>query len=505
MEPMDGHRPPATPEEVRRLEMRLRLEIGLTNMLGIAVLALAVFLFDPPTNAPVPGIPWPVAFLVVIPVYGLGIYASRRLRRPLLRWLSTGRAGEPAPPELRRLLVVHPSLQAAVLLVFWVTMAVALGAARATRAPEARLEAFVATSVGVLIAGIIVSTLSFLADQRILGPWYPRFFAGNDPTRFALPATRVRRRLLMAFVLGAATPMVLIGLAVSDRLRDPEGLGTLEGIVWFLVAVGIAAGLFLTLSVRQSIVRPLELIRKAAEAVRAGDLAASVPVESADELGELSVAFNAMVEGLAERRRIEDLFGRQVGPAVVEKLLSEGFALGGERRTASVLFLDLAGFTRLTQERSPEEVVETLNRVFAVVIREVDARHGFVNKFMGDAVLAIFGAPFDDPDHARHVVEAARAIATGLDAEGVGFGIGVSTGNVVAGNVGAAQRFEYTVVGDAVNEAERLQELTRRRGVPVLVSGSTVVALGGRDGVVPAGEEQLRGRSAPTEIYTLGA
>ncbi len=174
-----------------------------------------------------------------------------------------------------------------------------------------------------------------------------------------------------------------------------------------------------------------------------------------------------------------------------------------ERRTASVLFLDLAGFTRLAEDLPPESVVDVLNRMFEIVISEVDSRQGLVNKFMGDAVLAVFGAPLDEPDHARHAVDAARAIAVGLTAEGVQFGIGISTGNVVAGNVGAARRFEYTVVGDAVNEAARLQELTRDRVETVLVSGRTVEALGRRDGLTPLGTVELRGRSTPTTLYGM--
>lgn len=496
---------PATEAEVRHLVKRLRLEVGVTNLAGGAVLVVGSVLFDPPAPQDTGDIAGGLfALLVVVVVWLAGLWGSHRLVAPLAAWLRDGEAGVPAPPSVQRRVLAHPGLQALMLLALWATAAFSLAVIDALVDVEDRTREFVRTLAGIGVAGVVVSTLSFLADQRILGPWYSRFFAGEDPTRLDVPSTRVRRRLLVMFLLGTAVPLAIIGGVVSERMNTAGGVGQLEAIVWFLVIVSLAASLYLTLAIRQSIIRPLELIQTAADRVRLGDLSVAVPVESADEFGELAMAFNAMVDGLRERQRVEDLFGRNVGPAVAERLLaSKGVTMGGERRIASVLFLDLAGFTGFTEERRPEEVVELLNRVFSVAVTEVDQRGGFVNKFMGDAALAIFGAPLDDPNHAMHAVDAARAIRSHLEALGVPFGIGVSTGRVLAGNVGAAERFEYTVIGDAVNEAERLQELTRAHDVSVLVSGATATALGGRDGLMRIGQEQLRGRSTPTELYAL--
>lgn len=503
METMQVPDRPATDAEVGQLMARLHVQVGVTNGLGVAVLALSLQLFDPPAAEQIdPGdAVW--ALGLVVPLYGLGEWGSVRLIGPLLRWLRQGSAGEPAPRDVQRRLLALPALRAVMLLGLWLAGAGGLATAHVALGPEEPVRAFVATFVGVAIAGVTVSTLSFLIDQRLLAPWYGRFLAGDDPTRLGVVSSKVRRRLLITSVLGGLVPMLFIGGAVSERLDDPGGVGQLEAIVWFLIAVGVGVGSLLALLIRDSIVRPLEHIRRAAERVRAGDLSVAVPVESADELGELSVAFNAMVEGLRERRQLEDMFGRHVGAAVAERALREGIVLGGERRTVTVLLIDLTGFTELAERNDAEAVVDTLNRVFAVVVREVTDRGGLVNKFMGDAVLAVFGAPLGDPDHADHAVDAARAIAASLAREGVGFGIGVSTGPVVAGNVGAEQRFEYTVVGDAVNEAARLQELTRERGVSVLMSGRTAAALGAPDGLVTLDPAQLRGRTEPTDVYGL--
>lgn len=485
---------------------RLRAEVGLTNALGGAVLLLGGILFEPPARVETTrfaGAIW--GLIIVIPAWLTGVFFSHRLTRPLEQWLREGQAGEPAPDRVLRLLVAHPAMQATILLSLWLTTALGLAIADVVIEAEQPLREFLTTLGGVSVAGIVVSTLSFLTDQRILGPWYERFFAGRDPIELHLPSTRVRRRLLVVFVLGTAVPILLIAGVVSERLSDPTGMGDLEGIVWFLAAVGALTGLYLTLSVRHTITRPLEAMRWAAERVGEGDLSVSVPVESTDEFGELATAFNAMVDGLRQRQRVEDLLGRQVGAAVAGKIIEEGVSFAVERRVASVLFLDVQGFTGMAEELPPEEVVSMLNHVFQVAVREVNRNQGLVNKFLGDAVLAVFGAPLDDPHHAAHALTSARAIAADLKTRGIHFGIGISTGSLVAGNVGSARRFEYTVVGDAVNEAARLQELTRERDADVLVSGRTVDALGpgGPDGLVPLGEATLRGRTHPTALYAL--
>ena len=182
--------------------------------------------------------------------------------------------------------------------------------------------------------------------------------------------------------------------------------------------------------------------------------------------------------------------------------------MGGEVRGVTALFMDLASFTRLAEERPPEEVADLLNTVFSVVVHAVDRHEGLVNKFQGDAALAVFGAPSDDPDHAVHALQAAEEIAARLEPMDIDFGVGISTGDVFAGNVGSESRFEYTVIGNPVNEAARLQELTRERGRRVLLSGRTAEAvrdIGGRQRafLVPLDPVVLRGKTEETELFSL--
>jgi adenylate cyclase len=183
-----------------------------------------------------------------------------------------------------------------------------------------------------------------------------------------------------------------------------------------------------------------------------------------------------MAEGLAERERIRDLFGRQVGEDVAAAALSSGVRLGGEEREIGALFIDLVGSTSMALAMPPTEVVRLLNRFFRVVVDVIEQEGGLVNKFEGDAALCVFGAPVASDDPAGASLRAARALSTRLDREvpEVGFGIGVSAGTAVAGNVGSEQRFEYTVIGDPVNEAARLSDLAKERDVNVLASDAAL-------------------------------
>jgi adenylate cyclase len=209
-----------------------------------------------------------------------------------------------------------------------------------------------------------------------------------------------------------------------------------------------------------------------------------VVVFDGTELGELQRGFNTMVDGLRERERVRDLFGRHVGREVAAAAEQQQLPrLGGEERHVAVLFIDIVGSTKLVTSRPPIEVVELLNRFFAVIVEEVDRNRGLVNKFEGDAALAVFGAPvaLDSPE--TDVLCATRTIARRLRLEvpECPARIGVASGEVVAGNVGARERFEYTVIGEPVNEAARLAELARSEPSRALASAATIAAASERE------------------------
>jgi len=246
--------------------------------------------------------------------------------------------------------------------------------------------------------------------------------------------------------------------------------------VWILAIIALLVGFILMWIVSWLTATPVRVVRAALNHVEQGDLDCNVVVFDGTELGELQRGFNSMVEGLKERERVRDLFGRHVGREVAAAAEQQRPKLGGEERQVAVIFVDIIGSTQLVTARPATEVVDLLNRFFAVIVEEVDRHHGFVNKFEGDAALAVFGAPnhLDRPED--EALAASRAIARRIRDEvpECEAGIGVASGVAVAGNVGAKERFEYTVIGEPVNEAARLCELAKSTPTHLLASSETV-------------------------------
>jgi adenylate cyclase len=252
------------------------------------------------------------------------------------------------------------------------------------------------------------------------------------------------------------------------------------------------------------VAEPIGDLRRAVARVDAGDLDVSVQVYDGSEIGRLQVGFNEMVDGLRERATLRDLFGRQVGADVAEQALRQGVSLGGERREVGVLFVDVIGSTGFAVSHEPEDVVRRLNDFFAVVIATVDAYGGTVNKFAGDGALCLFGAPTDLADPATSALAAARDLAARLvESIDLRAAVGVSYGSVVAGNVGSESRYEYTVIGDAANEAARLSDLAKETDGLLFAAGAALEAASTdeRSRWRQTGERVVRGRDTPTRLH----
>jgi adenylate cyclase len=306
-------------------------------------------------------------------------------------------------------------------------------------------------------------------------------------------------RLLLTWSLAVAVPLLGALVLLLDSTEQVS-----RGGVGVLVAVALVVGAQSTSLLGRTLGQPLRQMREVVERVGSGDLDTEVVVDDAGEIGLLQSGLNDMLAGLRERDRISDLFGRHVGPAVAQEALRTGVQLGGERRHAVALFVDVTGSTALAERLPPEELVALLNRFFSVVVDAVESEGGLVNKFEGDAALCVFGAPvrLEDPESAA--VRAARSIRDAVRAAGeLQVGIGVASGDVVAGQVGARSRLEYTVIGDAVNEAARLTELAKATPSGLLASDATIGAATGdeRERWSEYGERVLRGRTTPTSLW----
>jgi adenylate cyclase len=310
-----------------------------------------------------------------------------------------------------------------------------------------------------------------------------------DDFEIDAPCLPLRWRLLaVAPAINIITGVVVAGLSS----RGHPTLNDL-GVSWAIaVVVSFTISLELVILVARSLMSSLGDLQRATERVRAGDLGARVPVVATDETGRLAQSFNLMVEGLDERDRLRAAFGAYVDPGVAERVLREGANLAGEEIEVSVMFLDVRDFTAFAEHSAPTEVVALLNDLWAVVVPALLRHGGHANKFIGDGLLAVFGAPEHLPDHAERAVAAALEIAELVRndfGEQIKIGIGVNSGAVVAGTVGGGGRVEFTVIGDAVNTAARVEAATRETGDDILITDAT------RD-LLPDGRFELQRRSS---------
>jgi adenylate cyclase len=226
---------------------------------------------------------------------------------------------------------------------------------------------------------------------------------------------------------------------------------------------------------------------------------------------QLRRQFETSIAAATARDRVTDLFGQHVSTQVVERLLTEGTGTISETRRVAVMFVDFRSFTAAAQSRSPQEVVDRLDGAFAVLVDIVDRHEGIVNKFLGDGFLALFGAPIDDPKAAHNAVVAAREMLTAMARDNeantwaLRIGVGIHAGEVVAGNIGSPRRKEYTVIGDTVNLASRIEALNKEFGSQILISAAVHDALGDdcKD-AVSLGDVAIRGYEQPMAVWRLG-
>jgi class 3 adenylate cyclase len=308
----------------------------------------------------------------------------------------------------------------------------------------------------------------------------------------------------------------LIGLVTLKvtRLSLARALGGARHQIWRLA--WLAAGLNLvgaTLLVGW-MMRPIPRLAEAAAAIGVGDYDARVVHKTRDELGLLASAFNVMAAGLAEREKMRSMFGKFVPPEVVEKLVKDGAGLGGGvRREVTVLMADIRDFTQLSETLPPEQLLSFLNDYFSRMV-EIIVRHGgCVDKFMGDGILAVFGAPAPLEDHAARAATCALEMhfcLERLNAERsrgglapIRFGVALNTGPAVAGMVGSKDKMEYTVVGDTVNTVSRLEGLNSKLGTEILVTESVYLQTCDLFSYEGIGRIQVRGRTQAVGVFQL--
>jgi adenylate cyclase len=414
---------------------------------------------------------------------------------PSVRWYAAG--AEPTPAQQRAAMRIV-TRQSAVQFAVWVVS----GAVFVLLNLHAGGGVAYVIGTAMFFGAATAASMDYLITQQALRP----IIAASMKTMTSnAEVPGVLARLVIIWVLFSALPSAGIAVIVIARSNGwfVQKSAPVETPILVLAAASLMLGFGAIVLVARSISDPVREVVVAMGEVERGRSGVFVDVYEPSEIGRLQSGLNRMVAGLAERERLRDLFGRHVGADVARHALEEDALLSGDVREAAVLYVDLVGSTTLAALRPPQEVAQILNDFFRLVVAAVDDHRGLINKFAGDAVLAVFGAPLRIDRPASAALATARALARELrKLPMVDFGIGICAGSVFAGNIGAENRYEYTVIGDAVNEAARLADRAKDCDSRVLASGN---AIGGADAAeqrhwVSRGSVVLRGRSTRTEL-----
>lgn len=406
-------------------------------------------------------------------------------------------------------IVIVPVLAPPPEIVAWIGIGFPIGQ---TTAAELASEADLAVSFvrATPALHLIASTLA-APQQAALAQVAPERLG---QTRFTLP---LRDDLYVTRVIPITTVDQHPGWIVLQRSLT-AALGPtrrLERVMLVIALATLGLGALGAVLLARNVSHPVQALARHTRKIAAGDYATRLHLARRDELGELALAFNRMSDGLAERDRVRDLLDKNVSPAVAAQLLRDGAALGGEEREVTILFADLRGFTTLSEALPPRALVALLNRYLDCMSQAIEAHGGVIDKFIGDAIMALYGAPLASPESADRALRSALALRAAiaqlnreLATEGIAplaIGVGINTGRVIAGNMGSQRRLNYTVVGDGVNIAARLQALTRdpAKATDILLSEATRMAATQRFRTRDLGAVPVKGRSGEVRIHAL--
>lgn len=443
-----------------------------------------------------------LAVLLVLNVYAA--LADRQRYRPVEQW-----AGGHDVDRATAMRATYTFARRAVSRSLWLgavafaVMSVIVGALTGAGAPRLLQYGVLGTAVG--IATYLISVHSMLeatarparlaiAGDTSIGDSLPR----AHPTIATWSSVTVLGTAFNFSIEGAMLTAAIVGVSPQPLLF--LGIG---GAMTIGFGIPLAVGVGFSPSMR-----PIRDLAEGTERVAAGDYGRRVPVVQDDDLGVLAASFNRMQAGLTERQRLQAAFGSYVDPTLAARLLEQGDdVFTGERREVTVMFVDIRDFTPFAESNTAEDTVARLNDLFQIVVPAAVEEGGHVNKFLGDGALAVFGAPTDLTDHAEAAVSAAvrihRSVTERFGGE-LRIGIGINTGTVVAGTIGAGSHLEFTLIGDTMNVAARVEQLTKTTGDAILLTEATVDALPSRPtGLVDRGSHALKGKSAPIAVFGL--
>ena len=440
----------------------------------------------------------------IVLLLGVNWLAARELFRPVQRYLD----GEIAFKDVQRRLTQLPLLtaQRVFLLAFLVTafrLSTPWWAGERVSLPVPTIADFI--TVCVVLTIFYFTYTYFVVSDYLAG--LCDFIFERYGQNLDLFFGRYSTKLWVALVVISIGPLAAIVVDLFSYEGERQQMEILVDVSSAVVGVAMTA-----FFISRSLLRPVRRLSDAMKKVADGDLSQRIAVTSNDEVGGLTGQFNNMVEGLRERERIRETFGRYVDETVAATILrreGEG-VLYGETREATILFTDIAGFTTIAEILPPHQLVTALNEYLETVLAPIRAHGGVVNTFIGDGLFASFNMPLACEGHATAAVRAALDIQRAIGGRtfgdvGMAFAtrIGISTGGVIGGSVGAGRRMSFTLLGDTVNLAARLEQLNKQHGTSILVSESTRANCNGAFAFNPLGSVAVRGRSETVAIFSI--
>lgn len=455
--------------------------------------------------------------------FATGVVLLRLWERPIRRHIKNLYRGDDTPrpvlSQARRRLLNEPWLAMGVNLGLWLLAAICFPLVLWQDPASAALAPVLA--VRALFVGLITMTSSFFLLEHVLQHRLaPVVFPQGGITRVrGARRISIGLRLSMLVMASSMLPFFAILSTINSSRRmlakgiiPPEQmLGDLQNSVTFLCIIFMANALGLAFLTRLNLVRPLRKITRSLSRIREGDFSTRVEVMSNDEVGYTGEAINQMTAGLAERERIKDTFGKYVSQQVRDEILAGRIPLDGEIKQVTMLFADLRDFTPLVENTEPKKVVSIINGYFTRMTEAVENSSGLVLQYVGDEIEAVFGAPLALEGHPRLALQAAwnmraalaeyNALLASQGEPQLRHGIGIHTGAAMAANIGGGGRLSYALVGDTVNLAARLQDLTKVLGRDILLSGTTAAALGPGARVEHLENTLVKGRTQPVEVF----
>jgi adenylate cyclase len=380
-----------------------------------------------------------------------------------------------------------------------------------------KLETNIDFLTKIFFFGCLCANLSFVIVYYILDYFNKkliRIYLRGENLSSIKDAVKIPiiKRFLTYYITVTITPALFFINFILTILSDNQIQGYFDQLLYFSIGFILFTSI-LTLYVSKTFSRPIQELQNATIQLKQGNLNARVEIDSNDEISFLGERFNEMAESIQEKEFIKDSFGKIVDPSVRDYLLSGNLLLGGELKIVTVLFVDIQGFTSISEKLNPPDVVIWLNQFFETISNCITREKGLVNKFIGDAILAVFGVPVPIKNHADSALQSALSILKEIrelnrknmenNLPEYKIRIGIHSGEVLAGNIGSQSRMEYTVIGDTVNTASRLESYCKELNLELLLSNDTRINSKSIYNFKPFGEIKIRGKENTIEIYSI--